>query len=451
VDEWRSLAAQSKVAITRTRDELKREGAEEALLNCCCLGDAGSFVFAEVIQTLGKNLRLLSLQSNNIGDEGAIEVASALKMCGGPLQTVNLAVNKVGDGGALAFAGLLEDNPSLKMVNLDSNCVTDIGAKGLVAALAKRGCYQNATCVLTDNPVRRFSRKSLENLALSAETVNYLARQGVTLGQLLTLYTDSVATGKITPETTTSEVVQSLVLPASKGGMCSYIDAMAAKPGGKVNPLPIAQVIHAWDGRFVDLVRCIANHACGKPPGKRDPNLDLDPKSIQWRYNPEWTGKSYFVDAFCINQHTHRPARALGQFARFANMPAWNVGDPGCEIDKLHLVANRIQQKKGRLVVVVDSQRSVLTRVQCLYEVFAGLQQADALASNIDVLFTALSSFPPEKRKTLVQDSGATDEKMRSVILSEIEHNPGGFDDFNSTVLELIDRHADTELHALLG
>jgi hypothetical protein len=422
------------------------------LLNTARLGNAGCYLLAEVLQQMGGHLRQLNLQCNAIGEDGALKVADALMTSGAPLQVLNIAVNRVGDQGACAFAGLLEEKTCLKMLNLSSNCVTDIGAKALVAALARSPSH-DAACVLTDNPVRRYTTKSLENLQDVAGTVNVLARQGVTLGQLLELYTNSIDNGLITPETTTSEVVQALVLPATKAGRCSYIQAMAEKNRSKkANPLPVAHVIHAWDGRFVDLVRCVANHACGKPPGKRDPNLDLNPTSIQWRYNPEWTGKSYFVDVFCVNQWAHTNARALGQFARFAALPAWKMGDPTCEIDKLHLVANRIQQKRGRILVVVDAQRSVLTRVQCLYEVFAAIQgSGDALASSVDVFFTALSSFPPEKRATLVQDSRATDELTRQKIVEEVHSFPGGFDSFNEAVLELIDRHADTELHALLG
>lgn len=445
VGEWRSMSTPAKAALMRARHELTN-GDEKAYFCSCSLMDAGAVMLSDVLLNHSMQLQLVNLQNNCISDRGAVQLAEALELGGGPLQVINLSNNRICDEGANRFSDLLAEHVDIKLMNMDSNKVSDVGANSLVAALTKNP-RTDVACILTNNPVHRFNAESLANLAAPAYTINVLAKQGVTLGQLLNLYAEGVANGTIVPgETTTGDVVQTFVLPTCHGKRCNWVQAVARN--GKQNPPPGAHVIHAWDGLFVDLVRCVANHACGRQPGKRDPNMTLDPDSLHWKYSPEWTGKSFFIDAFCVNQRSHVNARAHGAFARFVEKPAWRAGEPCCQIDKLHLVANKIRLQGGRLVLVVDSRNTVLTRIQCLYEVYCAISGG----MPVDVIFTALNKFPRNKRDTMVQDSEASSDYMRLMILDEIEkYRVGGFDAFNQAVLDFMDHHSEVEFRAVVG
>jgi len=269
------------------------------------------------------------------------------------------------------------------------------------------------------------------------ESVDRLSQVGVTLGTLLKIYTDGCANGSIRPrKTTTGDVVQRLLLPECAVAVRSYVEAVT--PG---TPPPMTQVIHAWDAPFEDLVRTVARHACGQ----RSVEV-LDPSHHQWCYSPEWTGKSYFIDAFCVNQHVHHNVRADGELSRFTQRPTFGLGSPFCQVDRLDLVAHKIVQRGGRLCLGVDTENLVLTRIHCLHEMHQAIQ--DSLP--IDVVFSGVRVFPKDRRLDLVQRAQASVNQTKQTILESVRDGPGGFDRFNQVVMDFIDRHVEKEFNAVL-
>lgn len=432
VEEWHALGTTAKGAVVQAREDLQR-GEANAYLGNCSLGNAGAFLVAEVLQ--GSRLRTLGLQTNRIGDGGAMQLAEALEPITG-LEVVCLSYNNIGDEGASRIAKLVERHGGLKLLSLDRNNVRDVGATRLVMALGKNP-RRSIEVVLAFNPVRRLGPRALESLAAVAASVQRLSERGVTLMTLLRIYTDGVAEGTIRPRhTSTGEVVQQLLLPACEVAMKSYVEALSPE-----NPPPMTQVIHAWDALFEDLVRAVASHACGQ----RSVEV-LDPSHHQWCYSPEWTGKSYFIDCFCVNQHAHTNVRAHRELARFAEHPRFSLGDVNCQVDRLDLVSCKIVQRGGRLLVVVDNDNLLLTRVHCLYEMHQAIQDE----MPIDVIFSGVRLLPRDRRAHLIQKAEASINQTRQMIVESVRDSPGGYDRFNQVVLEFIDRHVDREFNAVL-
>mmetsp|Transcript_68639 Transcript_68639/g.147003 ORF Transcript_68639/g.147003 Transcript_68639/m.147003 type:complete len:460 (-) Transcript_68639:131-1510(-) len=434
VDEWRSLTANAKSAVVRTREEVAN-GKVAVYLTNQCLADAGLLCLAEAIGMCDK-LRSVNLQSNGIGDMGAAKITEMVAR-NLSLQVLCLSFNKIGDQGAFKLAEQLEEHPSLKLLSLDSNVIGDPGASRVAGAISGNP-RRDITCVLSNNPVKRFDAKTLENLSLAADTVDDLSELGVTVGQLLHIFTDGCKNGSIIPRSTkTGEVVLNHVIPASRAAQRSYVQAVSPN-----NAQPWVQVIHAWDGLFEDLVRSVASHACG---GKRAKSLD--PDSTEWRFDIERQAKTYFIDAFCVNQHAHVNVREYGVMSRFAEHPAFSLGQAGCQIDKLHLVANKLRRRNGRLLLAVDTENLLLTRTSCLHEMNWAIESQ----MHIDVFFASLRMFPQNMRHNLVQNSEASSDHTRKAIIDDIRDSPGGFDAFNERVLEFFDRHAEAEFEAKIG
>mmetsp|Transcript_52039 Transcript_52039/g.120958 ORF Transcript_52039/g.120958 Transcript_52039/m.120958 type:complete len:546 (-) Transcript_52039:177-1814(-) len=435
VEDWHALGSLAKGAVMRVRDNLQKGDVQTNLSNCN-LGNPGSSLVAEVI--LGAKLRTVNLQNNQICDAGASQLAEALGTMEG-LQMVCLSSNCVGDAGASSLAKFIEQHSSLKLVSLDRNRISDPGASRLLTALGKNP-RKEIEVVLAHNPVKRLGTKALESLAQVAACVERLSQQGVTLGTLLRIYTDGVADGSIRPRhTSTGEVVQRLLLPSCEVAMRSYVEVVT--PG---NPPPMTQVIHAWDALFEDLVRAVASHACGQR------NVEvLDPSHHQWCYSPNWTGKSYFIDAFCVNQHAHVNVRAHREFSRFVDhprRPTFSLGAPHSQVDKLDLVAHKIAQRGGRLLVVCDNDNLLLTRIHCLHELHQAIQ--DGLP--LDVNFSGVRLFPRSRRGEMVQLAEASLSHYRDAILETVRDSPGGYERFNQVVLNFIDKHVEREFNAVL-
>mmetsp|Transcript_19578 Transcript_19578/g.42795 ORF Transcript_19578/g.42795 Transcript_19578/m.42795 type:complete len:471 (+) Transcript_19578:34-1446(+) len=432
VEEWRSLGSSTKASVWRAREALMN-GDTQVFLRSCGLGDAGAAVIAEVMRQCTR-LRVINVSGNGIGDSGALRLAEALQGVK-EAEVLWLSGNRIGDAGATQLAGLFERGPRLRILGLDSNRVTDQGASNLVAALLNSD-RKDCGCSLADNPVMRLGPKALTDLSGVAKVVSDMSQKGITLGQLLALYAEAVGQGTIIPKkTTTGQFVHETVMPRCKTSRKSYVDAMTPD-----NPPPTAHVIHAWDAYFEDLVSAVASHACGR----RRPSLDLN--DLQWRFSPELTGKSYFIDIFCVNQHIHTDVRAYGALSQFSQLPAFQLGETGCMVDKLHLVASRIQARGGRVLVVVDCDNVLLTRAHCLYEIRHAIRNK----TRVDVIFSGLSTFPSESRGDMLQKAKASSDRVKELVLNEVADFPGGFDSFNREVLEFIDLHADSEFDALL-
>merc|ERR1719277_121633 len=216
-------------------------------------------------------------------------------------------------------------------------------------------------------------------------------------------------------KTTTGEAVEAIVLPNTcKQGM-GYVQS-----GGFKNGPPMIHVIHAWTGLFQDLLKNIAMHASGKAEPSLDPADDL------WRYDPEFLEKSYFIDAFCCNQHssTNR-LRGFG----LADTAAFPMGDARCQIDKLDLVAEQIRRRGGRVLVAVDSKSRVMGRLACLREIHEALRNGLPM----EATFIAIQ----EAHGALAENGEACSEKARLMMLEEI-NGDGGYAAFDRDIQDFI-------------
>jgi hypothetical protein len=310
-------------------------------------------------------------------------------------------------------------------VNLDGNCFTDVGISSLLGALSsnKRG---NDICIAaTSNPVKRMCTKSLENLSKVSATVKTLATRGVTLGQLLKLYEKGCAEGTIEPETTTtSDVALDLIVPVTAPARQSYVEAF-----GATNPRPTTFVVHAWNGLFRDLLRAIASHAT------RDPNPSLDLSDPLWVFDAfGYKDRSYFIDVFSVNQHA-----TLNKFRRYGlgDPSTFHIGESSCQIDKFHLVAEQIQQQhqNGRVLIVVDYDNLVLSRILCLKEVH---QAICADPSKVEVNFCRLPSYPYGNMFTQARNCKASCNEDKDQILEEIEDDRGGQEAFDKDIVDFM-------------
>jgi len=249
-----------------------------------------------------------------------------------------------------------------------------------------------------------------------------LGEVGVTLKALLPLFEEACKKGTIDPwKTSTNEAVRGLVFPATERSGKSYVETACAH-----NPAPTTLVIHAWSGLFRDLLKAVASHASGKA----DP--DLDPKSDLWKYDPQFLEKSYFIDAFCVNQHgaTNR-WRAYGT----SDGGAFTYGEAQCQVDKLDLVGEQVRRRGGHLLVAVDSKSRLLSRLACLREIYQAVQAGMPMEAN----FISMQ----EAHGNLVQNAEAASEKDSQAWLNEIRERPGGYDTFNKVVVDFINKQVD--------
>jgi len=435
VSEWRSLNSRAKEAIARVRSE-QEKNQPVVLLRDCCLYDAGAAVAAEALKEC-THLQSINFQGNSIGDDGVTQLLQVVKR-NPSLHTLVLGQNVIGDRGAMEIAEVFEEHRSLRKLTLESNQIGDDGASRLVTAISRSG-RKHVECILTSNPTKRFDSLSLADLALAADTVTDLAVLGITVGQLLKLYTDGRASGLIDPsETTTGEVVTKILLPACEATATSYVINCA---GNDPITQPLAQVVHAWDGLFEDLMRAVASHACGK----RDPSLD--PNDLQWRFSPQLTGKSYFIDGFCVNQHWHVNSYKYRSYFKFASHPAFSHGQAGCQVDKIHLVGEKLDKVGGRVLCVVDSNHVMLSRTQCLYE----LRHAVKRGVPVDVFFGSMRELPHGKVDTLLQTANCSSDETKELLYEEVRDSPGGFETFNEQILGFLQERYDADYKLRLG
>jgi hypothetical protein len=133
-------------------------------LNACELGDQGIRELCAALDGLVRNrlefssrLASLSAVDNALTDDGAVFLADSLSLHCKRLVSLQLGWNSISDRGveAIAFGMLLghapecnggsrhdagfSDGPALALLNLDGNCVSDIGARALALVL-ERNC-----------------------------------------------------------------------------------------------------------------------------------------------------------------------------------------------------------------------------------------------------------------------------------------------------------------------
>lgn len=422
-DYWRVLHARAKNAVGRGLSEID-QGETRIVVSEADMGDPGAKLIADACM-VHKHVTNINLSANRIGNEGASRLASVL-MDHKRLQVLCLSFNRIGDEAAKDFARLVEKHPTLRILNLDGNAMTDVGIRTLLGALSTNPRGKDICIAATSNPVKRISTRSLENLSVVAQVVNQLALRGVTLGQLLRLYAAGCADGTIKPETTTtSDVALDIVLPAAAPSRQSWVEAF-----GATNARPTTFVIHAWNGLFRDLVRAVASHAT------RDPNPSLDLNDPLWVFDAfGYKDRSYFIDVFCVNQHA-----TLNKFRGYGlgDPSTYQKGDSHCQIDKFHLIAEQIQVKNpnGRVLIVVDYDNLVLSRIQCLKELHQAITSGHQ--DKIDVNFCRLPSYPYDKMFCPCMYAKASCNADKDGILEEIDDDRGGPDNFDKDIADFM-------------
>lgn len=417
VEDWRSLSRKAQGSVMVALDSLRR-GEPSLHLSDCELKSAGAKLVAEAMRR-HPGLRNLTLSHNGIGDDGAVYLAEVIRSQH-ELQMVCLSFNCMGDAGARALALALEQHQSIRLLSLDGNRIGDAGAHQLIGALV---CNKRISiaCSMATNPAPHMSLRATRDLQTSAATVRALSDRGITLGQMLTFYAVGCRKGTIIPaQTTSAEVAGQIILPATATSAVSYVEAGLAS-----NHPPTTHVIHSWSSLFRDLLFNLASHATGKFVP------DLEPDGDFWRFLPKIQKRSYFVDLFCVNQHVSM--NSLRDYG-LRDDRVFKTGEAGCQIDKLHLVAQNIQRRGGKVLLSVDSGHKVLTRFLSLQELHAALETG----LDLEAFFTTIDIPPNGWSFVKMEDAKADDVRSREIALDEMRDK--GFETFNGVIQEFLDK-----------
>ena len=262
-------------------------------------------------------------------------------------------------------------------------------------------------------PLRRVSNVGSRSANSVAACPVPLARRGVSLAFLR-----SVAEHKgVGVRTTTAEVCETIVAPATAAGACAFYDLIwhddsaRAAGGGAGGERWTGEsdlfLSHTWSYRFRDLLDII--------------------ETFEAQSQPERT-VYYWFDIFVMNQHSEEE---LGQQQLLENLRA-SVRAP------------------NRVLLAMDSWRdpSPLSRVWCLLEVFTAMQEgaelvmclssaeqasfAEKLAKNQADVHRALEAVDAEKAEATV----ASDREM----IFEMIRRSKGFAHFNTTIRDALRR-----------
>lgn len=417
--QWRTLSKKAQGTIERLLVDVA-DGDPNIFLSDCELGDVGMQLVVEALKRHRPGPKNINFINNGLTDAGAVQLARALEQFHS-VEIICLQYNRIGDDGACEFARILENLPELKMISLDHNLISDVGASRLLSSLAWN--YRpSITCSVTVNPLKTLNVRSMTNLTVPANTVRTLSLRGVTLGQMLTVYNDGVAQGIIDPDTTTTEDVAQLIIhPATKASQKSYVETM-----GFENAPPTAHVIHSWSCLFSTFLRNLSTHVTGVS----HPTLNLE--EPLWQFGPAYKRRSFFVDVFCVNQQL---AMSSLRYYGLRDDHVFPSGEPWCEIDKLHLVAERIQRRGGQILLCIDPDYVVTSRFLCLAEIHSILLRG----GRIDVIYNVLCPPPPGRTKVKVLESRAFNERERQIALDDIRDRLGGIDEFDRVIQEFLD------------
>jgi len=100
--------------------------------------------------TYSSSMRLIDLDSNCLGDIGCIALCAGVP-CSSGLQQLSLADNRISECGAEALSQLLVKCPQLSVLLLDSNAIGDVGCVSIAHAL--HNCVNLETLGLSDNGI----------------------------------------------------------------------------------------------------------------------------------------------------------------------------------------------------------------------------------------------------------------------------------------------------------
>lgn len=127
-------------AVGSLLDSLEDESPVQASLAGLSVTDAECRAIAEVLQE-NQSLKKLDLSNNCFGDEGAVILANALEM-NNVLMHINVSRNQISDTGAIAFSKMLHVNKTLRVLNLRANKIGREGFDLLSEALEKNSILE---------------------------------------------------------------------------------------------------------------------------------------------------------------------------------------------------------------------------------------------------------------------------------------------------------------------
>lgn len=139
------------------------------------LKDEGLTALAEAVYD-HRNLQHMSLTSNGIGDVGCLALMTALmdsqkKSDGAPhvWPRLDLANNLIGDPGAKAIARFVRKNPTVEVISLNSNILTDKGI-GYILEVATKHKLPIKELLVADNQI---SSKTAAKLAMFMASIDH--------------------------------------------------------------------------------------------------------------------------------------------------------------------------------------------------------------------------------------------------------------------------------------
>lgn len=289
------------------------------------------------------------------------------------------------------------------------------------------------------------------------EKVEDLASRGFTVESLLRFYK---GLGKdymphFTPEqSTTTDVVRHAIIPLSAAQQVAYSSIMMG--GRKV--APNCMVTHNWSNLFHDLVAAILADALDEPEYCMIMHLlDTDIEQLEaWLTTGGLNTRSYWVCAFCINQHTaicggnpdhsldsvtneEHPICSCGMPKVFNNaLPALSDGrSVECELNKFDDMMKFLssQDKTFGQIIAVDARFDLFTRAWCVAEIAAafdfGMSQALKFCSS-----SHLKEHEEDLKSIQIQNMNASRPEDKAAILESIPDH----DEFNNRIQTLLFR-----------
>eukprot|EP00929_Paragymnodinium_shiwhaense_P041904 TRINITY_DN21760_c0_g2_i1.p1 TRINITY_DN21760_c0_g2~~TRINITY_DN21760_c0_g2_i1.p1 ORF type:complete len:787 (+),score=116.10 TRINITY_DN21760_c0_g2_i1:69-2429(+) len=255
----------------------------------------------------------------------------------------------------------------------------------------------------------RFKDQMTSLNTIYEKTARSLARRSISLGDLLHFYHEIVK-HKLprVEQATTRDIVRDTILPRTELSRKSWADHLAMESDHR---FPVTYVVHAWDGRFLELLGAVLHHASsGKYCAPAESLTDSEKRYRQW------LRKRYWIDIFCVNQH-------LGickDYRCNCAAPTLSQWHAQCETNKFEEVLQLLRDHRNcSVVLALDRPLTALRRTWCLQEVHC------ALGSGIDVKAAFGQQLPDAASlrnfRSQVAQSQATHAADRERILATIQ------------------------------
>lgn len=268
-------------------------------------------------------------------------------------------------------------------------------------------------------------------------TVQCLLDRGISLAQLLGLYTDLFQSGVVRQGMKTEEFVREVVIPQTSAESCCFMESEFMRQRG--GPRHADRLVsHTWGAELRDTILSAAIAASGLGSQQLDEWLAEGSiiQNISSSAPPSCLDTSFWLCFLAVNQHISicgTPSNPCN-----CGTQKFPINHPQCEVDKF---AEVMAYMDGGLVVSLGPDLGALRRVWCLAEL------STALHLDAKISFCLSRDMLPAVREMLasgqkavpqVQDCEASNEEDKIRILGEIERSLG-FDRFNYEVQVLIE------------